>query len=241
MVGCALAVFWAVGCVPEGPPTGGTKRKAPRPQHTARKTVARPKASPRLDSPFEDRFDRASLGANWRALSAAWRIDDGELCVKGAQNRGIWLRRTLPVNARIEFDARSESPDGDIKAEFWGDGRSGATGVSYTDATSYVAILGGWQNTKHVLARIDEHGDDRLAVDVMAGSSDHRARAVEPGQTYRFRVERTDERTISWSVDDKPYFELTDPEPLMGEGHDHFGFNNWMTRVCFDNVKITPL
>jgi hypothetical protein len=29
--------------------------------------------------------------------------------------------------------------------------------------------------------------------------------------------------------------------PLRGAGHDHFGFNNWQVKVCFDNLKIVPL
>ena len=32
-------------------------------------------------------------------------------------------------------------------------------------------------------------------------------------------------------------FKFTDPEPLSGPGHDHFGFNDWEVPVCFDNVK----
>ena len=29
--------------------------------------------------------------------------------------------------------------------------------------------------------------------------------------------------------------------PLAGVGHDHFGFNDWEAKVCFDNVRVTPL
>jgi hypothetical protein len=32
-----------------------------------------------------------------------------------------------------------------------------------------------------------------------------------------------------------------DPQPLAGVGHDHFGFNDWDVKVCFDNVKVVPL
>jgi hypothetical protein len=153
----------------------------------------------------------------------------------------VWLRRALPENAVIEFDAVAEAEDGDLKAELWGDGKSGATSASYTNATSYLAILGGWKNTKHVLARLDEHGDDRLELDVDPESDDERARAVEPGQPYRFRIERADGRTLTWSVNDTRYFELADTEPLAGPGHEHLGFNDWDAPVCFDNVRVTPL
>ena len=33
----------------------------------------------------------------------------------------------------------------------------------------------------------------------------------------------------------------TDPSPSRASGHDHFGFNDWEVKVCFDNVKVTPL
>jgi hypothetical protein len=34
---------------------------------------------------------------------------------------------------------------------------------------------------------------------------------------------------------------LKDPNPLTGEGHEHFGFNDWQVAACFDNLTITPL
>ena len=99
----------------------------------------------------------SNLGPNWTATRAsAWRIEKGWLCAQDAKNHGVWLNRTLPVNARIEYDAIAYSEEGDLKAELWGDGRSFATGTSYTNATSYLAVLGGWKNTIHALARLNE-------------------------------------------------------------------------------------
>ena len=151
------------------------------------------------------------------------------------------MARRLPTNARIEFDAQSGSRDGDIKAELWGDGVSGATVQAYTNATSYLAILGGWKNTLHVLARLDEHGNDRRALRVAADSEDDRERPVSPEETYRFRVERSDGRTVSFDVNGTRIATFEDPSPLAGEGHDHFGFNDWDVPVCFDNLVVTPL
>ncbi len=147
----------------------------------------------------------------------------------------------LPVNARIEFDAIADSPDGDLKAEVWGDGRSAATSISYTNATSYLVIFGGWQNKFHVLARINEHGDDRKKIEVDTTSDDPKRRPVAAGQVYRFKVERTDGKTVRWFVDDVEMHSYADAQPLAGAGHDHFGFNNWQVKVCFDNVRVTPL
>lgn len=240
-------VLLAGGCVPNGPPTStenqGTanasgKQSDPTPAASAPRKAS---TSPPLTEVFEDDFERESLGSAWNATAPVWKIENGQLCGKGARNRPVWLARSLPTNVRIEFDATSDSPDGDLKAEIFGDGRSAARGVSYNDATSYLAIFGGWKNSYHVLARRNEHASDRPEIRIEPGSDDERARPVVPGQTYRFKLERADGKTLKWWVDDVLMFSFKDPDPLTGPGHDHFGFNDWDVRVCFDNVKITPL
>lgn len=186
--------------------------------------------------------DPSGLGPDWtQSKTTAWKVENGWLCGQGARNHGVWLNRVLPVNARIEFDARSESPDGDLKTEVWGDGQSSATTVSYTNATSYLAILGGWKNTIHVLARINEHGADRKELHVDKESDDAIKRPVAPGQIYHFKIERADGKTVRWSVNGAEMHVFADPSPLAGAGHDHFGFNDWDAKVCFDNVRVTPL
>lgn len=188
--------------------------------------------------------DTGDLGPDWLVAggnNGAWRIDQGRLCGRNAKNKGVWLNRTLPVNARIEFDATSDSPEGDIKAEVWGDGLTGATGTSYTNATSYLVVFGGWKNTLHVIARLNEHGTDRKEIQVKASTDEFRERAVAHGQTYRFKIERNDGKTIRWWVNDVDMMFFEDRAPLMGATHDHVGFNNWQVRVCYDNVKVTPL
>lgn len=202
--------------------------------------VASAAADPLLTTPFTDSFDRTSPGDDWRLTSAVWRIENGRLCGRSARNHGAWLRRRLPVNARIEFDAYSSSTDGDLKAESWGDGASTATGTSYTNATSYLTIFGGWKNRFHVLARIDEHAPDRRQIELTADSPELRARPVKPGVGYHFKIERTDGKTVRWSVDDIELLDYPDPEPLKGPGHEHFGFNDWEVPVCFDNLQVTP-
>ncbi len=184
----------------------------------------------------------SNLGPNWLpARTNAWRIENGRLCGENARNHGVWLNRTLPVNARIEFDAYAMTETGDLKAEVWGDGHSYATGTSYTNASSYLAILGGWHNTIHALARLNEHGTDRKTISVDKESDDPTQRAVVRGQLYQFKIERTDGKTIRVLVNGVEYFSWNDPAPLAGQGHDHMGFNEWEAKVCFDNVKVTPL
>jgi len=181
-------------------------------------------------------------GPDWISTGPGiWHVEAGRLCGEHAKNHGIWLKRVLPVNARIEFDALSQSQDGDLKAEFWGDGRSYATALSYTNATSYLTILGGWHNKFHVLARINEHGTDRKEITVDPNSDDPREKPVVPGQRYHFKVERTDGKTVRWWVDGNEMLSFSDSAPLAGAGHDHFGFNDWDVKVCFDNVRVVPL
>lgn len=186
------------------------------------------------------------LGPDWQVATGAptvWHIENGMLCGKGALNRGVWLKKILPVNARIEFDAVSDSADGDLKAEVWGDGKSGATATSYTNATSYIAVLGGWKNTLHVLARKNEHGKDRKQITVDKESDDPREHPVSVGQVNHFKIERSDGKTVRFAVNGIELMSFTDPEPLAGVGHDHLGFNNYWDTIksCYDNVKITPL
>lgn len=191
---------------------------------------------------LEARRNASTLGPSWvQAKTNAWKIENGRLCAENAKNHGIWLNRTLPVNARIEFDAIALTETGDLKAELWGDGHSYATGDSYTNATSYIAVLGGWFNKIHALARLNEHGTDRKEINVDKESDDPRQRAVVRGQLYQFKIERTDGKTIRWSVNGIDYLSWNDAAPLAGQQHDHMGFNNWSAKACYDNVKVTPL
>lgn len=188
------------------------------------------RGDPRLEGRFVDRFDRAEIGPDWHDTSGRWRIDGGALCVEGARNHPLWLRRRLPRDVRIELRARSGSPDGDIKVEVFGDGRSYATADSYT-ATSYVLVFGGWHNRISAIARMDEHGEDRKT---------RTSPRVEPDRDYRFRIERRGHR-LEWRIDGAPFLELDDPSPLAGEGHDHFALNDWDAPLCFDDVEVVAL
>jgi hypothetical protein len=247
-----VALCLAVACVPADPP-GGIRRRGQTPPATpAARTPesARAEAGPSeltiteepvLAGVFSDHFERAALGADYAATSPAWQLADGRLCARGARNRPVWLRRRLPTNVRVEFDAFSASSDGDIKVELFGDGRSRARSNAYIDATSYLAVFGGWKNSFHVLARLDEHAPGRLELGLDEASADPRARPVEADRRYHFALERLDGRTLRWFVDGVAMFRLVDPEPLRGEGHEYFAFNDWETPVCFDNLVIHPL
>jgi hypothetical protein len=198
-------VFWAAACMPQGDPALGP-------------------------SGFSDNFNRPELGEAWNNTGGPYAIRDGRLTVAGARNKPLWLRRTLPRDVLIEFDVKSDSPDGDIKVEVFGDGVSKAESMSYT-ATSYVVIFGGWRNSLNVLARMNEHGADRVVGPTYK---------VVPGRSYHMKILRRGATITAW-VDGQVLASMTDPDPLAGPGHDHFAINDWDAALCFDNFRVRPL
>ncbi len=220
-----LALAAWVACVPEGPRTEESFEVAA----TTKPPISR----------FTDSFERAAIGSDYLVTGPGWTISDGALCAKEARNHGIWLRAPLPMKVRIAFDAIAKSDQGDLKVEIFGDGESFAKGARYDDATWYVAIFGGWKNTTHVLARLDEHGKDRAEVAVITGAEDPRSRPVVPEQPYHFVFERRSVDLITWTVNGVTLLEYRDASPLVGDLHAHFGFNNWVAPVCFDNLEIS--
>lgn len=189
-----------------------------------------PRGDPALGDGFKDDFNRSELGSAWRNTGGPYQLVDGQLKVKGARNKPLWLRRTLPRNVRVEFDVRSESPEGDIKVELYGDGLSKATEASYT-ATSYVVIFGGWNNSKNLIARLDEHASDRV---------EGKKRPVVQGHTYHMKIERKGDTISAWA-DGELLARMKDPNPLWGSGHEYFAFNDWQAELWFDNLEVTPL
>ena len=154
-------------------------------------------------------------------------IRRGELWGSGTRNNPLWLAMALPRDVAVEFTARSETATGtrpgDIKLEIFGDGRAAASG--------YVLVFGGWGNAVSAIARRDEHGADRV---------ERRDRKVEPGRTYRMRLERRGQ-VLRWLVDGEEFLVLHDPAPLSGPGNDRFGFSSWDADLFFDDLRIEPL
>ncbi len=173
--------------------------------------------------PFSDNFQRNNLGDNWQP-APGWRLENGWVFSSGTKNRPLWLRSSIPNNAVIELDAKSESPAGDIKFEIYGDGQHHASG--------YILILGGWNNSISTIARLDEHGQDRQELKQKG--------IVKMGRTYHMKVVRKD-KVIRWYVDGKLLLDYYDSEPLRGEGHDRFAFNDWDSNLYFDNLSIREL
>jgi hypothetical protein len=202
--------------------------------------------------PYSDDFSSPdTVERNYFSTGGLWRVVNGELLSPGVKNNPLWLKASLPQNVAIEFDARSMSPEGDLKVEIFGNGSDHASG--------YVLIHGGWNNSLSIIARLDEHGaslkslmaeanrrggNDLVTTGVFTPDTRMRVEAnpyrVEVGKTYHWRIERRDAR-ITWFIDGAKFMEFEDPMPLVGKGHDRFGFSSWEAQLYFDNLKIQPL
>jgi hypothetical protein len=180
-----------------------------------------------ITAEWSDDFERSDLGPDWRPTSGSYQIVNGAVSAQGGYNRPLWLRRKLPRDAVVELDVWSNSPDGDIKVELYGDGRSFDKDRGGYLATGYVAVMGGWKNSKSQIARLDEHGKDIAA---------RNEPAVEKGKRYHWKLVRKGGR-LDWFVDDMttPFLTLEDPQPL-----EDFAINNWQTDTWFDNLRIAP-
>lgn len=175
--------------------------------------------------PFQDSFDRDEIGDRyWQFFhAAAPEIRDGRLWTGPLKNNALWLDIALPPDVAISFDAQSGGSVGDIKFECFGNGRDHESG--------YVFVFGGWNNTISIIARRDEHGQDR---------KERRDHKVDPAHTYRMRLVRKGGH-IEWFVDGELFLEWNDPDPLVGTGHDRFAFSAWETPAFFDNLTIEAL
>ena len=211
-LGLAAALGGAAGC--------GQKKRAPV-------------EAPPITEAWSDGYQRSLLGDDYVDTGGGYRIVDGALSAKGSHNHPLWLRKTLPRDVAIEVDAWSNSPDGDVKVELFGDGRSYDADRGAYQPTGYIVIMGGWKNSKSMIARKDEHGKE-LVVRTQP--------RVEPGRRYHWRIVRRGD-TIEWFVDDMttPFLRYQDPAPLDGPDNAFFAFNNWESDSWFDDLTVTPL
>jgi hypothetical protein len=190
------------------------------------------KDPPPVTGKWTDDFARDEIGGNYYKTGGGYAVN-GALSAKGGRNHPLWLRKKLPKDVQIDVVAWSNTPDGDIKVELAGDGRSfDPDGGQYT-STGYVFVFGGWGNSKSLIARGNEHGQDL---------KQRTTPKVVPGQRYKFRIVKKDKK-LTWYIDDMtvPFLDYTDERMMSGVGHEYFGFNNWESDAWFDDLVVTPL
>jgi hypothetical protein len=185
-------------------------------------------AAPSGELVFSDDFEDGTFRPEWRRGEGEngvgkWAVEEGAVVGVDIKNDPLWLDQPLPEKVRVEFDVTALSPVGDIKIEVFGDGNKHESG--------YILIFGGWKNSLDVIARLDEHGQDRKS---------RETHGVMPGHTYTMAIERTGP-TLNWFVNGEHFMAYDDQEPLTGDGHRHFAFNIWSAPVKFDNVKVYDL
>lgn len=181
----------------------------------------------RLVKIFEDDFNRAEIGENYANLGGDWKIEDGKLKSKRAENKNLVLKSVnLPQNAVIELTMKSNSKDIDVKFNLWGDGKPHDHGDGYT------FILGGWKNRVSIISKLDEHEKKR---------SEKRNAGLEKGKLYKVKIERKFSK-IKWFVNGELFLEYFDEIPLeVTDGYSKLSFANWRSDVEFDDLKIYAL
>lgn len=190
------------------------------------------KEEPPITEPYKDDFSRDELGADYYNSGGDYQIVDGRLRAQKGYNHPLWLRKTLPHDVQIDVDVWAGTAIGDVKVEFFGDGKSHAFNKGAYTSTGYVAVFGGWSNSRSILTRREEHGHQL--------SEDKTRRKVIPNHKYHWTIVRKGQQ-VSWSMDGQPFLTYDDPKPLAGPGHDHFAFASWESPTFFDNLVITPL
>ena len=184
---------------------------------------------------FQDRFDDEKTLSQYTQAKAdqgyeagTWRIKEGRLYGQKIHNAALWLSTLkLPKNVRIEFDAWTHEKAGDLKCEIFGDGRHHQSG--------YIVIAGGWNNRLNIIARQDEHGEDRKK-DARCSQYKHIG-CNKKDQVQHWRIERYNDR-LMWFVDEKLIMYYDDIFPMEGE---YFAFNNWSAATSFDNLEVYHL
>jgi hypothetical protein len=188
-------------------------------------------SDPLLAGTFKEEFERADLGSDWRDTGGHYRIVDGTLAAKGARNHPLWLRKRLPHDVAIEFDANPTGEDGDIRVTLFGDGKSTNASDGGCGSTGYTLIFGAMKNKLDVLCR-----EQQPAGGHSTARSDWQ---VVPGRTYHYYITRKGD-IVDWYVDGLAMLAFRDPQPLAGPGHEYFAFDGWESEVFFDNLTIGP-
>jgi Domain of unknown function (DUF4838) len=182
---------------------------------------------------FQDNFDRAKLGDNWKPVDGKWTVRNGALHGSGilVSARGFPGKGAVGYQ-RMEFEAVT-----DVKE------KDGTPGTRISDISSLLHVklagakpdplssgyffqFGGRWNKQHQITR----GGQLLVSDVSPKIR------ITPGKPQKFVVECSDGR-VNLFVNGKSVLAHRESASIVGNGHDRVGFF-FYTPVKVLNVKV---
>gem|GEM_PF-1923686 len=159
---------------------------------------------------FEDRFERAELGSNWRVLDGEWQLRDGRL-----EGRGELLV-ALPFagDQRLEFDAGSDAP-GDL---------TGTLAVGEAGFAS--GIFFGFASNENSRSKLLVTGEERVRLPATAVA----------GRGYHIVCQRRGRRII-WTANGEVLLDRELDNLPQGPRHARVGLYLW-SEGWVDNVRV---
>lgn len=162
----------------------------------------------------------------WNVIGGECEIRDGELRMSHGEPQILALKSDLPIDVRIEFEARQEN----VYLNSIGCFMSAVRNATPRELalTGYKFELGAFDNSANVVDRVGR----QIARQQIA--------SIERGKTYRIRFERVGNR-LRVAVDDRELFNVVDPDPLSGSDRTIVGVFGWLAECVVSRVKISTL
>ena len=202
----------------------------------------------------QDFSDPGVVGRDFTSQGGYWRVRQGALLSPGTLNNPLWLSARLPPDAVVEVDVQPLWPQSEVKLELFGNGEDHASGyvlvhgaqaasiARRADAPPTLEVVR--ERARRIAAARGKPGADPVAEGIIDASTRYRVETrslpLEPGRTYRWRVERQG-AVVRWFVDGELLLELDDPFPLKGDGQDRLGLTSNDGDVDFDNLLVAGL
>jgi len=165
---------------------------------------------------FQDDFERAELGEDWRVADGNFRIEDGHVVGRGY---GLFIEREFAGDQRLEYDAWVDPGQTacDLDALL-----SVTAPKKWRGGDGYLFQFGGWGNTVNAVLKEKTR--------VYKGSAPN----IQPGKRHHIVCEKAGRR-LRWRIDGKLVADYEDPfDPLPGK---RLGFLI-DTVGNIDNVKV---
>ena len=164
--------------------------------------------------------------ARWDVLGGVCEVKNGELLMSLGEPQILALKADLPIDVRIEFEAREEN----VYLNSIGCFVSATRNVSPKEMgfTGYKFELGGFDNSADTLDRAGRQIARRQAA------------SIERGKNVRICLERVGNR-LRVVIDGHELFNVVDPDPLSGSDRTAIGLFGWLAECYIKHIKISTL